>query len=223
MYNVLFALGDQDNNPMKASGTADITIKDDKDNILYQESIHFTESDFTEWTNSYRDDYTLGCWLNIPRTEINGSSSSTGTLSLTVTTESGVYFDSYDMTIFTLPEKTVEIKLPELPATHVDKRYSDEISYVTIHSLTYKQTYLFDSGAVVEFEAIVSLDDKTSKENVSGHAEIGYKVYDEDDIVVTSGDIYTNNLAIGEKSKKTFTINDLDPMKTYTLKLFDRV
>ena len=224
MYNLMFALSDHNESYMKSSGTASITIKDNKENILYKKDIDFDESDFTEWTNSNRDDSTLGCWLNIPRTDVEGAASSMGTLTLEVTTTDNIHFEPYDMSIFDLREKTVEIKLPELPAIHVDKRYSDEISYVTIHSLTYKQTYIDTEGkASVEFEAVISLDDKTSGENISGHAEIGYKVYDEDDVVVESGDIYTNNLEIGEKSKNTFTIRELDPMKTYTLKLFDRV
>ena len=223
MYNVLFALSDQNGTKLKTSGVAEITIKDEKENLLYNKSINFTESDFTEWTNKNRDDYTLGCWLNIPRTDVKGSSSSSGTLSLKVITESGIFFDTYNMTITNLPEKTVEIKLPEVPVTHVDQRYSDEVSYITVHSLTYKQTYLYKGEASVEFEVLISLDGRTGKRNVSRYAEIGYKVYDEDGVVVESGDIYTNNLAIGEKSKNTFTISDLDPMKTYTLELFDRI
>ena len=128
------------------------------------------------------------------------------------------------MKVSHLPEKQVEIQLPETPVTHTDKRYSSVTSYLTIHSLTYKQTYLSSDGeASVEFEALISLDNKTGEDNISSFAEIGYKVYDEDGIVVTSGDIYTNNLAIGEKSKTTFTVDDLDPMKVYTLKLFDSV
>ncbi len=224
MYNVMFAFLDQNNEPMKTSGTAKVSIKDDRDNLLYEKNIDFDESDFTEWTNNFRDDSTLGCWLNIPRTDVKGAASYSGKLTLQVTTDANNYFEPYDMNISQLPEKIVEIKLPETPATHTDKRYSRVTSYVTIHSLTYKQTYLSLEGkASVEFEALISLDDKTGEDNISSSAEVGYKVYDEDGIVVTSGDIYTNNLAIGEKSRKTFTVRDLDPMKVYTLKLFDSV
>ena len=223
MYNVMFSFLDQNNEPMKTSGTAKISIKDNKDNILYEKSIDFDESDFTEWTNQVRDDSTLGCWLNIPKNDVKGGASYRGKMTLEVT-GTDMHFDPFDMDMSNLPEKQVEIKLPETPVTHTDRSYSRVISYVTIHSLTYKQTYLSSDGeASVEFEALISLDDKTGEDNISSSAEVGYKVYDEDDIVVTSGDIYTNNLAIGEKSKKTFTVNHLDPMKIYTLKLFDSV
>ena len=47
---------------------------------------------------------------------------------------------------------------------------------------------------------------------------VGYKLYDSDGIVVDSGHIYSNPIAVGEASKESFTIYGLDPRETYVLK-----
>lgn len=223
-YILTFVFQDQNYQYMHATGTAKLSIQDDRGNILYEKDLPFDESNFRSWTNDNRDESTYGYWIDIPETDVKGSTSQSGKAILSVQMSDMSTFDEYTMKVSHLPEKQVEIQLPETPVTHTDKRYSSVTSYLTIHSLTYKQTYLSSDGeASVEFEALISLDGKTGEDNISSSAEVGYKVYDEDGIVVTSGDIYTNNLAIGEKSKKTFTVNDLDPMKIYTLKLFDSV
>ena len=51
--------------------------------------------------------------------------------------------------------------------------------------------------------------------------EFGYKVYDEENIVVDSGTVYTEAIAVGETTKRTLSLYSLNGGKEYRLILLD--
>ena len=55
----------------------------------------------------------------------------------------------------------------------------------------------------------------------SSEVAVGYKIYDSEGIVVDSGHIYSNPIGIGEISKESFMVFDLDPRETYTMTFMD--
>ena len=219
-YVVFFGLQDQNENYMNGSGTAEITIKDSNGNILYAQSLRFTPSDFTDWTNTTWDSSRYLCGLYIDRSNIKGSASTSGTLSIKVIMDDGVWFNASNCSIYDLPEKTVEIILPELPTEVADGSYG-YVSILTIKEITYTSSISYDGSADVTFTFLVTLTEKSSKENESASTEIGYKLYDSDGVVVDSGTIYVTPLAEGETARENEYIYNLDPNETYTLKLMN--
>lgn len=219
-YVVFFGLQDQNNNYMDGSGTAEITIKDSNNNVLYSQSLRFAPSDFTEWTNTTWDSSRYLCGLYIDREDIAGSTSTSGTLSIKVTMDDGVYFDWKNCSIYDLPEKSMTILLPELPTEVADSSYS-YVSILTIKEITYTSSISYDGSANVTFTFLVTLTEKSSKENESASTKIGYKLYDSDGVVVDSGTIYVTPLAEGETARENEYIYNLDPNETYTLKLMN--
>lgn len=215
---VFFGLKDATNTYLSASGTASITITDETNTNLFKKDIPFTSNDFTDWTNQHWDSSRYLCGIYIKDSELQGSASSSGTLSLKVTLDDGTYFDATALDISDLPSISVKINLPTIPATFKDMRYSSYTSTVQITKLEYKSEVNYDGEATLYFDVILKLVSKTDKINESSNVNLGYKLYDSEGIVVDSGHIYSDPIAVGESSKDSFNIYDLDPRDTYTLK-----
>ncbi|MBO5231413.1 MAG: hypothetical protein J6B88_02215 [Clostridia bacterium] len=215
---VFFGLQDATDTYLSASGTASITITDETDTNLFKKDIPFTSNDFTDWTNQHWDSSRYLCGIYIKDSELQGSASSSGTLSLEVTLADGTHFEAKALNISDLPSISVKVNLPTIPATFKDMRYSSYTSTVQITKLEYKSEVNYDGEATLYFDVILKLVSKTDKINESSNVNLGYKLYDSEGIVVDSGHIYSDPIAVGESSKDSFNIYDLDPRDTYTLK-----
>lgn len=218
VYQVMFALSDSSENYIDASGTASIEITDVQGNIIYNKDIKFTKKDFTSWTNSMRDQSSYGCWLEIPRNEVEGASSSSGTLSLKVYGDD-FSFDESNLNIYDLPQKEASIILPDTPISITDMRYSSHTSYATVSDISYEAENNYDGEMTLTLKLVVSLDSKSGEENVADSVAIGYRLMDSEGFIAASGTIYTDDLRVGEKIKEDENIYDLDPSETYTLTL----
>ncbi len=215
---VFFGLQDATNTYLSASGTASIAITDESNTNLFQKDIPFTSDDFTDWTNQQWDSSRYLCGLYIKDSELQGSASRSGTLSLKVTLDDGTGFDTKTLKISDLPSISVKVNLPTIPSTFQDMRYSSYTSTVQISKLEYKSEVNYDGEATLRFDIVLKLVSKTDKINESSNVNVGYKLYDSEGIVVDSGHINSDPLAVGESSKDSFNIYDLDPRDTYTLK-----
>jgi len=215
---VFFGLQDGSSNYISANGTASITITDETNTTLYEKEIPFTADDFTDWSNQYWDSQKYLCGLYIKDSDLQGSASSSGSLSLAVTLDDGTSFDAKILSISDLPSLSVKVNLPKIPSTYKDMRYSSYTSTIQITKLEYKSEVNYDGEATLYFDVILKLVSKTDNTNESSNVNVGYKLYDSEGIVVDSGHIYSDPLAIGESSKDTLNIYDLDPRDTYTLK-----
>lgn len=216
-YVVFFGLQDMANRYTSSSGIAEIVITDGSDTVIYKRDISFSSADFTDWTNRTWDSSRYLCGLYIDRSDLDGAASSSGKLSLAVTLDNGIWFAEKLLAIYDLPPVSVKINLPEIPCTYLDTRYSSYTSTVEITKLTYETKVNSSGTATLSVEAVMKLVSKTGKVNESNTVCVGYKLYDSDGIVVDSGHIYSNPIAIGEASKESFSIYDLDPRETYTL------
>jgi hypothetical protein len=216
-YIVFFGLQNSNNEYVHSSGTAEITIRDDGGAILYEKAILFDKSDFTDWTNSYWDSSRYLCGLYIKRSELDGAASSSGKLMLKVTLDDGTWFKEKELSITDLPPIDVKIIVPEIPSTYQDYRYSSYVSTVQVSKLEYTTKVYYDGTATLTVEVVMKLLSKTGNTNESSTVCVGYKLYDSDGVVVDSGQMYSNPIAIGEASKEQFIISDLDPREIYTL------
>lgn len=216
VYNVMFSIEDENYEPLAVDGTAYIEIMDINDNILYDDYIDFTASDFTSWSSRLRDDSTYGYWLNIPRDYVEGGTSSTGTLALSV------FGDEYSfskelLSISDLPTKEASIILPDTPISIIDMRYHSHTSYASISDLSYDSKNNYDGEMTLTLYLTITLDSKEGEENVADSAAVAYKITDSEGFVAETGTIYSQALRVGEKSKEKEVIYDLDPSETYTV------
>ena len=216
VYQVMFALLDSNNKYVAAPGVATIKISDVKGNVLYNKDISFTALDHCSWTNRMKDEPTYGFWLEIPRTDLKGGTSSSGTLSLIV---KGDYymFDEEKLNISDLPQKKGKVVLPNTPVSITDMRYSNHTSYVTINSASYETDYSSDGEMTLTIKLVVTLSKKVGEENIASSVAVGYRLKDSEGFVVASDVTYTDDLRTGEKTREEFKIYDLDPSLSYTL------
>lgn len=217
-----FNMKDDPNNYLGIDGTAHIKIKDKSDYVLYEQAIDFGEADFTTWTNQFWDGSRYLCGLYIPRSELDGSASSSGVLSLYVKLKNVEwYYDWDDLNITNLPDLKVNIALPELPAKVRDISFFGSGQVYEVESVSYETNVHYDGKATVTLSLLVSVASKTKNIDKSEYVKIGYKLYDQDGVIIASGTGYFNEAAVGEKVKDTIMIMNLDPRIDYTLVFTD--
>lgn len=162
-YEVIFVLKDSSEEYVKANGTATIRITYDIDLDIYEETHSFSSSNFSEWTNRYRDTSRLLCCITIPISDLEDAASQDETLYLTVNGDS-YNFDTQLVSIGDLPQKDATINLPSVPATYTD--YSKERYYtsvVTVQEITFESNIRSDGSMTVTFNFLISLDEKPQK------------------------------------------------------------
>lgn len=219
-FVVFFGLQNSHGKYVSGSGEAEISIVDEKDNCLFQQNISFSPLDFTDWTNQSWDEPRYMCGLYIDRNKISESLSSSGKLTIKVVLSDGSYFDGYTTSIYDLPEKQVQIVLPELPAKTKDVSYS-YTSYSEVRQISYESRINYDGTASVTMELVVTLTEKSAYQSRNDSLHIGYKLLDSTGVIVDSGTIYVSPLGVGESARETEYFYDLNPNEIYTLKLLD--
>ena len=217
---VFFGLQTSDNRYVDASGSATVVIKDKAGYTLYNNVIPFSRYNFTDWTNRTWDGSRYLCGLYINQSDIEGSGSSSGELTLSVRLEDGTYFDEDALSIYDLPDAQLTINLPDLPGLYTDKNFSTT-NTISVTKLEYTTSSSYDGTASVDFDVVLKLEAKSKDQNKSEYIHVGYKLYDSEGIVVDSGEILAGPIAVGEATKDSFWISDLDPREEYTLKLMD--
>lgn len=220
-HTLLFGFTTSDGTYVSASGKVSAVVVDKSDTKIYEKEISFSSSNFSTWTNSFRDSSRYLCGLEIKDSEIQGSASEMGTLKFKVTLSDGTYFDESELSISDLPSLSVKIKLPTVPSTYNDSRYYSHKSTVSVTTLTYESESRYDGTSTVKFNIVLKLMAKTSGTNTSDTVAIGYKLYDSNNVVISSGHIYSDPIAIGESCKADFYVYELNPRETYTLKFLD--
>lgn len=194
------------------SGKAEIIIKDENENEIFSNTFDFSPKNISDdFTYTYVEGnyYVFDVYIN----EFKRSTSERGTISAKITLEDGTIFNSEGTVYYGLPFY-YDIKLPSIPATFSDFTYPGE----KIFKITkLEQKPAGDDNAY--FDLQFKLIDMVKSDYSSVDVSIGYKVYDSNGVVVDDGTVTSNSLSIGESSNTSFTIYDLDPLETYTLKL----
>ncbi len=215
-YIVFFGLQDNNNNYLDASGTAEIVIVDDNNIEIFEKSIQFSESDFTDWSNAMRDYSRYLCGIHIKRSEISGSTTKSGKLKLTVYADD-VSFDESSMIITDLPSKSVNITLPSTPQTIKNYDYSGNLEFEAIvENITCSTESNYDGKSTATFVITTKMTKNNSKYSAS-YFYVGYKLKNSKGIVVKSEKTGLPSVGVGETVQDDFIIFDLDPTDSYVL------
>lgn len=220
-FRVFFRLCDAQENEMDASGTAKIKITNDNGEVVFDKEIEFTPDDFTNWTNSYRDDNRYEACIYISKNDIDPGSIESGILSLSVVGDD-YSFSSKDLTIYdNLPTKTSSIKLPDVPSTYKEYGYHDDVykCKVEVENIDCVFDEPNDGEQTAKLTFTVKMLEGSS--NTAQSSRIGYSLKDSDGMVVDSGTLYFSQLFDGETAKEEQNFYDLKVGEYYTLTLTD--
>ncbi len=122
----------------------------------------------------------------------------------------------------TITVKDIDVVLPDLPK-FIDEKKSDVAirSTCLITDINLKKEYMSYSDQYIltlVFNGIKTYSDQG--DNISSPCVIGYKLYDSDDVVVSSGTVYTTSVAVDDKFREEKIILDLSEGE-YRLELLD--
>ena len=218
-YLVLFGFKDENGEYVSARGTASIVITDKTGNELYKKDLAFTDSDFSSWSNKLNPVSRLLCGLHIKASDISGAASSSGTLSLAVELDEGASFESTKLSINNLKEKELSIVLPDLPQKLTNYNFKGEVEEVIeVTNIEIETSIHYNGDASAKIHLTVRMLENYST-STSHYSHVGYKLKDSSGVIVDSGSTGINPMAVGETSKNTFYINNLDANESYTLEL----
>ena len=161
-------------------------------------------------------------YVRINKSDITAGESTEGTIYYTVYNTG--YFNSKEFSkstgnTFKLPW-TVKVTLPDdLPKTITYYNYNNTRSRAClITNITYE---VKDDDLYIYFTGEKTYDEEGS--NYSSACYVGWKLYDSEGYIVASGNLITNNLAIGEKFKneRTTAWNCITLGESYRLEILD--
>lgn len=217
-YSVFFGLLNKNNEYISADVDVDIQIVNEKDEEVYKGTKSVYKSGFDYYTSQAAGEQYLA-ELRIPAADITFGKSSNGTVYLTIYKNDTVRFDKVNCSaLYCLPVSDVELTFDTLPLNIDVKGYDGSIEgTIQISDIT----YLFEKDYIPQVKITVSgvkLYAKT--DSMPSYDMISYKLYDSEENVITSGNIYLDSLDQGDKFKDdSIVIYDITPGETYRLVL----
>ncbi|MCM1091619.1 MAG: hypothetical protein NC092_05840 [Butyrivibrio sp.] len=214
-YSVFFGLLNQKNEAISADVNVDIRIVNEEGEEIYKSTKAVVKSDFDYYTSTAAGEQYLA-ELRIPAKDITLGKSSNGTVYLTVYGDA-VYFDEVNCNAYyCLPISDVELVFDTLPFSIDVKGYDGVIeSTLQIDDITYS----FEKDYIPQVKVTVSGTKIYGRSGtMPSYDVISYKLYDDEEYVITSGNIYLDSLDQGDKFRDdSITIRDITPGETYKL------
>lgn len=214
-YSIFFGLLNKNNEYISADVDVDIRIVNEEDEEVYKGTKSVFKSDFDYYTSQAAGEQYLA-ELRISAADITFGKSSNGTVYLMVYNNT-VRFDEVNCSAYyCLPISDVELIFDTLPLNIDVKGYDGNIeSTIQINDITYS----FEKDYIPQVKIIVSgakIYGKT--DSMPSYDMISYKLYDNEEYLIASGNIYLNSLDQGDKFKDdSIVIYDITPGETYRL------
>lgn len=211
---VFFALETSKHVKVAGSGTATITITNDKNETVYNSTLNFTPNDFGNWTSALKGTRYL-CCLKIPNSAILSGKSSTGTLSLNVKLSDGRYFPTSSHYISDLPtdlKKYVKITMPQTPYVIQN---GDEFIYDASTGDGYFTAFTLDN---ISYNVEESYNGKytvtitingTNTRDTESVQKIRWKLK-KGNVVIKDSTTYTSSVNLNESFIETINLYDIE-------------
>lgn len=215
-YSLFFGLLNKDNEEISAEIDVDIRIVNEEGEEVYKETKSVFETDFDYYTSQAAGEQYLA-ELRIPATDIISGKSSNGTVFLTVYKNDIIRFDEVNCSaLYCLPISDVELIFDTFPLSIDVKGYDGSIeSTIQIEDIAYS----FEKDYIPQVKITVfGVKTYGRQDSMPSYDIIGYKLYDSEEYMVTSGSIYLDSLDQGDKFKDdSIVIYDIIPGETYRL------
>ena len=208
-YEISFKLENIDKESIVAPTFIDVRIENNNKVVVYENTILVKTSDYQGWKAK----------VYINDSEITKDVVEEGRVYMTVYNPDYFSFSEVDYSAFHLPLKDITLIMPAVPKIYNHYYYDGELrSSVEITSISYKM--VGENKAEIYFAGTKTYDEEGN--NYSAICCVGYKIYDSENFVVSSGTLFTDNLCVGDKFKdEVITVYDMKPGETYTLELLD--
>ena len=214
-YSVFFALLTESDRYVSADVDVDIRIVNDNNEEVYRGTHSVTKNDFGYYSSQAAGEQYLAN-LKIPAADISAGTSANGKVYLTVHKDEALRFDEVNCeALYCLPVKDVQLTTEGLPKEINVKGYEGKVeSTIRIEAVQY--TYEKDFTSQLK---ITVLGIKTYGSANYSYDMVSYKIYDSNNYMVDSGNLYLTTLSINDKFKDdSIVVYDVVPGETYTIK-----
>ncbi len=214
-YSVFFALLNESDRYVSADVDVDIRIVNDNNEEVYRGTRSVTKNDFGYYSSQAAGEQYLAN-LRIPVADISTGRSSNGKVYLTVYKGESLRFDEVNCeALYCLPVKDVQLIADGLPQEINVKGYDGKVeSKIKIEEVQYIYDKDFTSQLKITVTGIKIFGSANSTYDM-----ISYKVYDSNNFMVDSGNLYLSSLSPNDKFKDdSIVVYDVVPGETYTIK-----
>ena len=222
-YFLLFALLDAENNPLSPSCTADVTLKTNTGEILYQSKRSVTSNGYKFWPLFI--DRSLYCaGIQIDASLIKPCISGTGTVECHVYKDGYFDFDTFILDALNLPKTDpstlCSLQIPTVPMELSYYSFGTLRSTIQLNNIIYKFEPYFNSENV---NLTITLYGEKIFEDSKGvtFESFNWKLYDSNGYLVDSGTFVIDNLSLGDKFRKDCIHLYNLPADNYRLELYD--
>ncbi|MCF0111881.1 MAG: hypothetical protein HUJ58_08260 [Erysipelotrichaceae bacterium] len=216
-YSLFFQLLTESRKVTYMEADVVIRIVNDEGEEVYRGTKHITKDNFDYYTSQAVESRYMAR-IRIPEEEIYPGKSNNGKVYFEVYSDGEIYFDEVNCEAYKcLPVKDATLIAEGLPQeVKYETSYSGKQSVVVIQDVT----YTFKKGTLNYLEITISGEVLYSKDNNSSQS-VYYKIYDSEGYVVDTGSAYLSSLSAKDKFRETFTVLDITPGETYTIRFFD--
>ncbi|MBE6974751.1 MAG: hypothetical protein E7436_04595 [Ruminococcaceae bacterium] len=214
-YSVFFALLTETDRYVSSDVDVDIRIVNDNNEEVYKGTHSVTKDDFGYYSSQVAGEQYLAN-LRIPAADISAGTSANGKVYLTVYKGEALRFDEVNCeALYCLPVKNVQLTAEGLPKEINVKGYDGKVeSTIKIEEVQYTYDKEFTSQLKITVAGI-----KTYGSANSIYDMISYKIYDSNNYMIDSGNLYLSSLSQGDKFKDdTIVVYDVVPGEMYTIK-----
>ena len=212
----VFHLADENKNPIRASGTVELSISNNDGVVVYEGSGDFNEEFYEDWTYGDSTEKNLVTFYIAPE-DIDVGTTAKGTVSFIVYGDD-YSFEETEIEVTDLPTEPMQVYCNDLPFVVNEYGYFNDSLYAsaTVNEIFWEVVY--GDSLLITFNGEKTYDkDGTSGTN---SCQFNWRLYDEDNYLVDSGWVYLSNLMTGDKFKEeAYSWNKIEEGKSYTIVL----
>ena len=205
---------DKNKNVIKSKASINLTIKNENEEV-FNKTFEVDEKNYSTWSSKLTSSADVLGSITVNDSDIAEGSATKGVATLTATTSLGG-FDPVTINVFDLPQKGVNINLPALPAYSNYYGFRGDL-YTTM--IVTDISYEYHWSLKIKFTAQMPYN--SEGEGARDYGQVGYKITDENGIVVDSGTAYFDKLSVGESQIKEIYVRDAKPGDNLTLTIID--
>ena len=200
---------------ISAKAKINIYIKNDKGEEIFNKDFEVDKNNYSMWSNKLNSTSQLLGSISVNVSDLNEGGSTKGVATITAST-ANASFEPVNITVNNLPQKGITVNIPVLPVSSNSFNYNGELkNTMTVTDISYEYEWRLKINVTAQMTYNSSGDDARD------YGRVGYKITNENGIVVDSGYMLFDQLSVGESQIKQIYVSDAEPGDNLNLTIID--